>query len=48
MTREVKTPIEGLKKETKAIEDTNKMEGMKGAKTSQPEEPLQNVVFQSD
>ena len=45
MTREVKTPIENLKKETKAIDDTNKIEGMEGAETSQPEEPLQNVVF---
>ena len=45
MTGEVKTPIEDLKKETKAIEDTNKMESTEGTKTSQLEEPLQNVVF---
>ena len=45
MTKEVKTPIEDLKRETEAIEDINKMEGMEGTETNQPEEPLQNVVF---
>ena len=41
----IKTPIENPKKETKAREDTNRMEDMEGTRTGQPEEPLQNVVF---